>query len=64
MVIPQYFLPMLSSLPTNMRKQVTSRPHSMQGDNTVLNMCLSAVLYMRRLSGLAIQKYLITASYK
>ena len=59
MVIPLYFLPMLSSLPTNMRKQVTSRltsqRHFMQSDNTVLNTCLSAVLYTRRLFGLAIQ---------
>ena len=53
MVIPLYFLPILSCLPTNMRKQVTSQQHSIQGDNTVLNMCLSVGLYTRRLFGLA-----------
>ena len=31
MVIPLYFVPLLSSLPTSMRKQHTSRQHSIQG---------------------------------
>ena len=40
MVIPLYFLPMLSSPPTNMRKQHTSRQHSIQGDNKSINIHL------------------------
>ena len=50
MVIPLYFLPMLSSLPTNMRKQHTSRQHSTQGDNNSINTRLSVC--MRQWSGL------------
>ena len=37
LVMPLYFLPILSSLSTNMCKQVTSRQHSMQGDSNGIN---------------------------
>ena len=37
MVIPLYFLPMLSYLPTNISKQHTSQQHSIQGDNNSIN---------------------------
>ena len=58
-----------------MRKKVMSQPrhnyvtttsqrYSMQGNNTVLNTCLSTVLYTHRLSGLEFKKYFIAASYK
>ena len=54
MVIPLYFLPLLSSLPTNIHKQITSRQHSIQGsiqgDNNGINMRLS--ISMRHYSGL------------
>ena len=45
MVIPLYFVPVLSSLPTSMRKQHTSQQHSIQGliqgDNNSINTRLS-----------------------
>ena len=48
MVIPFYFVPLLSSLPTSMRKQHTSRQHSIQGsiqgDNNSINMRLSVCI--------------------
>ena len=57
MVIPLYFVPMLSSLPTGMRKQHTSRQHSIQGsiqgDNNSTNTPVSLyapIVWLRSLS--------------
>ena len=48
MVIPLYFVPMLSSLPTSMRKQHASRQRSIQGsiqgDNNSINTRLSVCM--------------------
>ena len=54
MVMPLYFLPMLSSLSTDMCKQVTSRQHLMQGDSNGINMrllfCMCPLALLRLLS--------------
>ena len=41
-VIPCFFFLMLSSLLTDMCKQLTPWQHSIQGDNNSINMCLSS----------------------
>ena len=45
MVIPLYFLPMLSSLPTDMREQFTSQELSIQGGNNSINTLLSVCMH-------------------
>ena len=45
MAVPLYFLPMLSSLSRDMRKQVKPRQHSMQGDNNSINIYAPVALY-------------------
>ena len=47
-VIPLYFLPLLSSLPTDIPKQLTSQQHSIQGDNYSINTRLSISMRHRR----------------
>ena len=45
MLVPLYFLPMLSSLSRDMCKQVMSRQHSMQDDSNSINVYVHVVLY-------------------
>ena len=56
MVIPLYFLPMLSSLPTNIRKQLMSQQQLIQGDSNSINNALvslyALIVWLRSLSPL------------
>ena len=73
MVIPLYFLPLLSSLPTTIRKQLTLRQHSIQGDNYSACQLVCAISLAYNIYGLhglrsfplfnIVIKYLIAAGY-